>query len=78
MSTKFRAELHSRRNGSTEEKVTKDKNVENVPQLEITETCVTHGSGLHLSCSDKSTKKSFGQLLNISQTNNIYTEAFCL
>ena len=69
--------------GSTESKITKDKNGENLPHLEITEAVLVHyniansdyqhNSGVSYTfiCS-----KSFSQLLDISPKKNIFLKTF--
>ena len=59
--------------GSTKSKITKDKNGENVPYLEITEVVLTHCNVVNNSHLQNSRvvytfvpNKSFGQLLDIS------------
>ena len=59
--------------GSTKIKVTKDKNDENVPHLEITEVVLVHCNIVHNDCQEDSNvlytfthNKSFSQLLVIS------------
>ena len=56
--------------GSTKSKITKDKNSENVPNLEITEVVLVHCNIVNNDYQQDSrvlyTKKSFGQLLDIS------------
>ena len=70
--------------GSTKEKITKDKNGENVPHLENIEVVLVHcniASNKHKRnpwvLSTFVPNKSFGQLLSISPKNHIYTETFC-
>ena len=69
--------------GSTKTKITKDKNGENVPHLEITEVVLLHcnivnsnyqqdSRALYISAPDK----SFGQLLDISSKNFISLKTF--
>ena len=56
--------------GSTKNKITKDKNGENVPHLEITEVVL-----VHCNIVDNDTfvpNKSFGSLLEISSKNHIF------
>ena len=69
--------------GNTETMITKEKNGESVPQLEITETVLVHCNIVHDQYQQSSTamsifvpNKSFGQLLNISSTSHIYSETF--
>ena len=69
--------------GSTESKITKDKNDENVPHLEILELVLFH---LNLVDNDYQqdsrilytfvSNKPFGSLLEISPTNNIFLKTF--
>ena len=69
--------------GSTENKITKDKNGENVPHLEITEVALVHcnivnndyqqdESVLYMFVPDK----LFGSLLEISPINHIFLKIF--
>ena len=69
--------------GSTENKITKDKNGENVPHLEITEVVLVHcnivnddyqqdSRGLHAFVPNK----PFGNLLEIAPTNFIPLKTF--
>ena len=62
--------------GSTENKITKDKNSENVPHLEITEVVLFHCNIVHNDYQQDSKvlynfvpNKAFGSLLEISLTN---------
>ena len=56
--------------GGTENKITKDKNRENVPHLEITEVVlVQQDSGVSYTFVPN---EPFGSLLEISPTNNIF------
>ena len=63
--------------GSTKNKITKDKNSENVPHLEITEVVLVH---CNIANNDYQRNrralyipnKPFGSLLEISQTNHIF------
>ena len=69
--------------GSTKSKITKHKNGENVPHLEITEVILVLGniansnyqqdSGVLYTCVPN---KSFGQLLDISPKNFIYLKTY--
>ena len=68
---------------SNGEKITKDKNGENVPHLENTKVVlvccnITNNNYKRDSwvLSTFTPNKSFGELLNISPTNYIYIEAF--
>ena len=65
--------------GSTENKITKDKNGENVPHLEITEVVLVHCNIVNNDYQQDSRvlytfvpNKSFGSLLEISPTNHIF------
>ena len=65
--------------GSTENKITKDKNGENVPHLEITEVVLVHCNIVNNDYQQDSRvlytfvpKKTFGSLLEISPTNHIF------
>ena len=65
--------------GSTENKITKDKNVENVPHLEITEVVLVHCDAVNNDYQQDSRvlymfipNKPFGSLLEISPTNHIF------
>ena len=65
--------------GSTENKITKDKNGENVPHLEITEIVLVHCNIVNNDYQQDSRvlctfvpNKPFGILLEISPTNYIY------
>ena len=65
--------------GSTKNKITKDKNVENVSHLEITEVVLTHRIIVNNDYQRDSRvlhtfipNKSFGQLLDISLKNSIF------
>ena len=65
--------------GSTENKVTKDKNGENIPHLEITEVVLVHCNIANNDYQQDSRvlytfvlNKSFGSLLEISLTNHIF------
>ena len=69
--------------GSTKIKITKDKNGENVPQLELTEVILVNCNIFNNQYQQDSkvlrtvvTNKSFGQLLNISPSSRIYSETF--
>ena len=62
--------------GSTESKITKDKNGENVPHLEVVELVLVHWNLVNNDYQQDSRilftfvpNKSFGSLLEISQTN---------
>ena len=69
--------------GSTENKITKDKNGKNVPQLEITEVILVHydiidndyQQDLRVSYTFVP-NKPFGSLLEISSKNHIFLKTF--
>ena len=65
--------------GSTKNKITRDKNGENVPHLEITEVVLAHCSIANNDYQQDSRvlrtfvpNKPFGSLLKISPTNHIF------
>ena len=67
--------------GSTKNKITKDKNDENVPDLEITEAVLIHCNIVNNDYQQDSRvlytfvpNKPFGSLLEISSTNHIFLE----
>ena len=69
--------------GSTESKITKDKNGENVPHLEITEVVLVHCNIVNNDYQQDSRvlhtfvpNKPFGSLLEISTANHIFLKAF--
>ena len=69
--------------GSTENKITKDKNEENVPHLEITEVVLVHCNIVNNDYQQDSRvlytfvpNKPFGSLLEISPANNIFLKTF--
>ena len=69
--------------GSTKNKITKDKNGENVPHLEITEVVLVHCNIVNNDYQQDSRvlytfvpNKSFGSLLEISPTNHIFSKTF--
>ena len=69
--------------GSTENKVTKDKNDENMPHLEITEVALVHCNIVNNDYQQDSRvlytfvpNKPFGSLLDISPTNRIFLKTF--
>ena len=69
--------------GSTKSKITKDKNGENVPHLEITEAVLIHCNIVPNNYQQDSRglykffpNKSFGQLLEISPKNFIFLKTF--
>ena len=65
--------------GSTESKITKDKNGENVPHLELVELVLAHCNLVNNDYQQGSRifftfvpNKSFGSLLEISPTNHVF------
>ena len=69
--------------GSTESKITKDKNGENVPHLEIVELVLVHCSLVNNGYQQDSrilytfvANKTFGSLLEISPTNQVFLKTF--
>ena len=69
--------------GSTKSKITKDKNGENVPHLEITEIVLIHHNFVNNDYQQDPRvlytfvpNKSFGQLLDILQKNFIFLKIF--
>ena len=69
--------------GSTESKITNDKNGENVPHLEIVELVLIHCNLVNNNYQQNSrilytfvTNKPFDNLLEISPTNNIFLKTF--
>ena len=69
--------------GSTEIKITKDKNGENVPHLEIVELALIHCNIVNNNYQQNSRilytfvpDKSFGSLLKISPPNHIFLKTF--
>ena len=69
--------------GSTENKITKDKNGENVPHLEITEVVLVHCDTVNNDYQQDSRvlyifvpNKLFGSLLEMSPTNHIFLKTF--
>ena len=71
--------------GSTENKIIKDKNGENVPHLEITEVVLVHCNIVNNDYLQDSRvlctfvpKKPFGGLLEISPTNHVFLKTFNL
>ena len=69
--------------GSTENKITKDKNGENVPHLEISEVVLNHCNIVNNDYQQDSRvlytfvpNKSFSSLLEISPTNHIFLKTF--
>ena len=71
--------------GSTKNKITKDKNGENVPHLEITEVILVHCNIVNNDYQQDSRvlsvfvpNKPFGSLLEISPANHIFLKTFNL
>ena len=69
--------------GSTENKITKDKNGENVPYLEIVELVLVHCNLINNDYQQDSRilytfvpNKTFGSLLEISPTNQVFLKTF--
>ena len=69
--------------GSTENKITKDKNGENVPHLVVTEVVLVHCDIVNTDYQQDSRvlymfvpNKPFGSLLEISSTNHIFLKTF--
>ena len=69
--------------GSTENKITEDKNGENVSHLEITEVVLVHFDTINNDYQQDSRvlytfvpNKPFGSLLEISSTNHIFLKTF--
>ena len=69
--------------GSTKNKITKDKNGENIPHLEITEVVLVHCDIVNNDYQQDSRvlytfvpNKPFGSLLEISPTNHISVKTF--
>ena len=69
--------------GSTENKITRDKNGENVPHLEIAEVVLVHCDIVNNGYQQDSRvlytlvpNKQFGSLLEISPTNHIFLKTF--
>ena len=69
--------------GSTENKITKDKNCENVPHLEITEVVLVHCNIVNNDYQQDSRvlyifvpDKPSGSLVQISPTNHIFLKTF--
>ena len=69
--------------GSTENKISKDKNSESVPPLEITEVALVHCNIVNNDYQQDSRvlyafvpSKTFGSLLEISSTNHIFLKIF--
>ena len=61
--------------GTTENKIIKDKNGQNVPYLEITEVVLVHCNIVNNDYQEDS-NKPFGTLLEISPTNHIFLKTF--
>ena len=69
--------------GSTESKITKNKNGENVPHLEIVELVLVHCNLVNNDYQQDSRilytfvpNKTFGTLLEISPTNHVFLKTF--
>ena len=69
--------------GSTESKITKDKNGENVPHLEIVELVLVHCNLVNNDYQQDSRilytfvpNKTFGSLLEISPSNQVFLKRF--
>ena len=69
--------------GGTESKITKDKNSENVPHLEIDELVLVHSNVVNNDYQQDSRilytflrNKTFGSLLEISPTNQVFLKTF--
>ena len=68
--------------GSTENKITKNKNGENVPHLKITEVVLVHCDIVNNDQQDSRLlytfvpNKPFGSLLEISPANHIFLKTF--
>ena len=69
--------------GNTKNKITKDKNGENVPHLEITEVVLVHCNEVNNDYQHDSRvsytlvlNKSFGSLLDISPSNYMFLKTF--
>ena len=69
--------------GSTASKITKDKNGENVPHLEVAELILVHCNLVNNDYQQDSRilykfvqNKSFGSFLEISTTNHIFLKTF--
>ena len=69
--------------GSTKNRITKDKNGENVPHLEIIEVVLVHCNIVNNDCQYDSRvlytfvpNKSFGSLLEICPINHIFLKTF--
>ena len=69
--------------GSAESKITKDKNGENVPRLEVVELVLVHCNLVNNDYQQDSRilyafvpNKTFGSLLEISPTNHVFLKTF--
>ena len=69
--------------GSTERKISKDKNGENVPHLETVELVLVHCNLVNIDYQQDSRilytfvpNKTFGSLLEISRTNQVFSKTF--
>ena len=69
--------------GNTENKITKDKNSENVPHLEVVELVLVHGNLVKNNYQQNSRilytfvlNKTFGSLLEISPPNHVFLKTF--
>ena len=69
--------------GSAESKITKDKNGENVPRLEVVELVLVHCNLVNNDYQQDSRilyafipNKTFGSLLELSPTNHVFLETF--
>ena len=69
--------------GSTERKISKDKNGENVPHLETVELVLVHCNLFNIDYQQDSRilytfvpNKTFGSLLEISRTNQVFSKTF--
>ena len=69
--------------GSTESKITKDKNGENVPNLEVVELVLVHCNLVNNDYQQDSRilytfvpNKTFGSLFEISPTNQVFLKTF--
>ena len=70
--------------GSAESKITKDKNGENVPRLEVVELVLVYGNLVNNDCQQDSrilyaflyANKTFRSLLEISPTNHVFLKTF--
>ena len=63
--------------GSAENKITKDKNAENVPHLEITEVVLVYCNIVNNDYQqDSRVLHTFGSLLDISPANHIFLKTF--